>query len=76
MTLPELKQLDAGSWFDKAYAGARVPTLEETLTLVSQHKCGSTTIALNVKDVTREAEAKLVALVEKYNLLSESFAFD
>ena len=33
-------------------------------------------IALNVKHVTREGEAELVALVEKYELLSESFAFD
>ena len=71
-----MKRLDAGSWFDKAYTGVRVPTLEETLSLVSQRKRGPTIIALNVKDVTREAEASLAALVEKYNLLSESFAFD
>jgi glycerophosphoryl diester phosphodiesterase len=76
LTLRELKQLDAGSWFDKAYTGVRVPTLEETLTLVSRRKRGPTIIALNVKDVTRDAEASLVALVEKYELLSESFAFD
>ena len=28
-TLAEIKQLDAGSWFDPAFAGERVPTLEE-----------------------------------------------
>lgn len=28
-TLAEIKQLDAGSWFSPAYAGERVPTLEE-----------------------------------------------
>jgi glycerophosphoryl diester phosphodiesterase len=76
MTLREVKRLDAGSWFDKAYTGVRVPTLEETLSLVRQRKRGQSIIALNVKDVTRAGEAKLVALVEKYNLLSESFAFD
>lgn len=76
MTLKEVKRLDAGSWFDEAFAGERVPTLEETLSLVSQRKRGLTIIALNVKDVTREGEAKLVTLVEKHNLLSESFAFD
>ena len=30
-TLAELKQLDAGSWFGPAYAGQRIPTLEEVL---------------------------------------------
>lgn len=76
MTLDEVKRLDAGSWFDKAFAGVRVPTLEHTLALVSQRKRGPTIIALNVKDVTREGETQLVDLVEKYNLLGESFAFD
>lgn len=76
MTLKELKQLDAGSWFDDAFTGERIPTLEETLSLVAKQKRGSTIIALNVKDVTRDGEAELVALVEKYQLLSDSFAFD
>jgi glycerophosphoryl diester phosphodiesterase len=31
MTLPELKRLDAGSWFDPRFAGQRVPTLAELL---------------------------------------------
>ncbi len=30
-TLEEVKQLDAGSWFDTEFAGEEVPTLEETL---------------------------------------------
>ena len=76
MTLAELKRLDAGSWFDNAFVGERIPTLEETLSLVAQRKRGPTIIALNVKHVTREGEARLVGLVEKYKLLSESFAFD
>ena len=29
--LAAIKQLDAGAWFDKAFAGTRVPTLGETL---------------------------------------------
>jgi glycerophosphoryl diester phosphodiesterase len=31
MTLAQLKQLDAGSWFDPAFVGERIPTLEEVL---------------------------------------------
>lgn len=32
-SLAELKALDAGSWFDPAFAGERIPTLEEALEL-------------------------------------------
>ena len=31
LTLAEVRQLDAGSWFDARYAGTRVPTLDEFL---------------------------------------------
>jgi len=31
MTLGQLRQLDAGSWFDRGFRGEPVPTLEETL---------------------------------------------
>ncbi|MBO7743351.1 glycerophosphodiester phosphodiesterase [Paenibacillus sp. MWE-103] len=34
VTLEEAKQLDAGSWFDPAFAGERIPTLGELLELV------------------------------------------
>lgn len=33
-TLAEIKQLDAGSWFDSKFAGARVPTWQEAIDLV------------------------------------------
>jgi glycerophosphoryl diester phosphodiesterase len=33
-TLAEIKRLDAGSWFDPAFAGERVPTFEEAVALV------------------------------------------
>jgi glycerophosphoryl diester phosphodiesterase len=36
-TLDELKQLDAGSWKGKAFAGARVPRLSEVLAMVPQN---------------------------------------
>ncbi|SDW66666.1 glycerophosphoryl diester phosphodiesterase [Marininema mesophilum] len=31
LTLKQIRELDAGSWFDKSFAGEKVPTLEETL---------------------------------------------
>jgi glycerophosphoryl diester phosphodiesterase len=33
-TLSELKRLDAGSWFDTKFAGARIPTFQEAIDLV------------------------------------------
>jgi len=33
-TLAELKRLDAGSWFDTKFAGARIPTFQEAIDLV------------------------------------------
>jgi glycerophosphoryl diester phosphodiesterase len=33
-TLAEIKRLDAGSWFDKKFAGERVPTWQEAIDLV------------------------------------------
>ncbi|HVB57501.1 MAG TPA: glycerophosphodiester phosphodiesterase family protein [Candidatus Acidoferrales bacterium] len=30
-TLDELRKLDAGSWFDRSFAGERIPTLEEIM---------------------------------------------
>jgi glycerophosphoryl diester phosphodiesterase len=33
-TLAEIKRLDAGSWFDRKFAGARIPTFQEAIDLV------------------------------------------
>ncbi|MFE6332511.1 glycerophosphodiester phosphodiesterase [Streptomyces sp. NPDC057798] len=37
-TAAEIARLDAGSWFGPAYAGARVPTLEQYLHRVERHR--------------------------------------
>ncbi|MDT0403622.1 glycerophosphodiester phosphodiesterase [Streptomyces edwardsiae] len=37
-TAAEIARLDAGSWFDAAYAGARVPTLEQFVHRVEEHR--------------------------------------
>jgi len=35
-SLAELKELDAGSWFDEGFRGTRIPTLDEVFELVGQ----------------------------------------
>jgi glycerophosphoryl diester phosphodiesterase len=76
VTLAEVKKLDAGSWFDASYKGVKVPTLEETFQLIQQRKQGPTIIALNIKQITRDGEKKLVAMMRQYNMLDNAFAFD
>jgi glycerophosphoryl diester phosphodiesterase len=36
-SLAELRELDAGHWFDRQYMGERIPTLEEILAFSRQH---------------------------------------
>lgn len=49
MTLAELQELDAGSWKDEKYAGAKIPTFEEVLGLISAHSGINPVIALDVR---------------------------
>ena len=49
-TLAELRQLDAGSWFDPKYAGERIPTLREALELCKSH----VDLLLDLKEQTTE----------------------
>jgi len=39
LTLSEIRELDAGSWFSDEFIGTRVPTLEETLKLLQGRAC-------------------------------------
>jgi glycerophosphoryl diester phosphodiesterase len=40
-TLAEIKGLDAGSWYQKRFAGEAVPTLDETLAILARHNLGA-----------------------------------
>ncbi len=75
-TWSELREFDAGSWFDPRFAGLRVPSLEETFALIRERKRRSTLIALNIKGITRDGERELVRLLAEFALFEESFAFD
>jgi glycerophosphoryl diester phosphodiesterase len=52
-TLIELKKLDVGSWFDKKYQGAKMPTLEEALKLCRDK------IAVNIEIKTEAVKEKI-----------------
>jgi glycerophosphoryl diester phosphodiesterase len=46
MTLAEIRKLDAGRWFDRKFAGTRVPTLDEVLAW----SCGRLGLLVEMKD--------------------------
>ena len=67
MTLAQLKQLDAGSYFDSAFAGERIPTLEEVLEAVGDR------LLLNIELKTNSwrdngLERAVATQVEEHNL--------
>ena len=71
MTLAEVRKLDAGGWYDDAFAGERVPLLEEVFELVKQRKAESILIALDLKIDDGKVEADVVALAKKHGILSQ-----
>lgn len=67
-TLAELKELDAGSWFDARFAGQRIPTLQEVIVEVGHQ------LLLNIELKTKGLGsaglvAEVVRLIEDHNLV-------
>jgi glycerophosphoryl diester phosphodiesterase len=69
LSLSQLKELDAGSWFSPAFAGEKIPTLEEVLA-----EFGSS-LGLNIEikstagfEADNGLEQKIAALVRQYKL--------
>lgn len=73
-TLAEIKRLDAGSWFDAKFAGARIPTFQEAIDLVR----GKAGLYPELKDPAfyRERGVKperlLVAALQKNRLIGDA----
>jgi glycerophosphoryl diester phosphodiesterase len=67
-TLAELKELDAGSWFDPVFAGQRIPTLQEVIDAVGHR------LLLNIELKTSGRSdgglaAKVTQIVEQNGLV-------
>jgi glycerophosphoryl diester phosphodiesterase len=65
-TLAELRQLDAGTWFDPKFAGTRIPTLDETLTAV--HGRAGLFIELKSPERYPGIEAEMMAVLERHGV--------
>jgi glycerophosphoryl diester phosphodiesterase len=67
-TLAELKELDAGSWFDDRFGNQRIPTLQEVIVEVGHQ------LLLNIELKTKvfgsgDLVAEVVRLIEDHNLV-------
>ncbi len=64
LTLEQIRKLDAGSWYGSAFAGEKIPTLDELLQYV---KAKNITLVLELKDASDGIEQACVDLVKKYD---------
>jgi glycerophosphoryl diester phosphodiesterase len=69
ITLDELRRLDAGTRFDPAFRGERVPTIDEIFTLAAQASSDATLLAVDLKETGGGLEERLVRLAEKHKVL-------
>ena len=75
MTLAEIKKLDAGSWFDPAFVGERIPTLGETFAFIKERQKRPTTVAINMKTISPGIEERVVQEVVRHGMLDQVFCF-
>jgi glycerophosphoryl diester phosphodiesterase len=68
-SLAEIQKLDAGSWFDASFAGERVPTVEEVLGLIAEHRQRVGLICVDLK--AEGVEQDVVRLAEKHGVLDK-----
>lgn len=73
LTLAQLKQLDAGTRFDPAFTGERIPTLDEVLEAVSGRRGWGGELLLNIELKTTSPgdnglERAVITLVEQHSL--------
>lgn len=66
MSLKEIKEYDAGSWFDPKYEGEKIPTLDEVLETIN----GNATLLIEIKDGDEEfpgLEKRVIEIIRKYD---------
>lgn len=75
MTLVQVKQLDAGSKFDPAFAGEPVPTLAEVLDLVVDKAKPDFMLGVEIKDYTEECVDVALHLLNARKLTDRCFFY-
>lgn len=68
MSLEEVKELDAGSWFSDDFSQTEIPTLEEAIMIIQ----GKVRLFLELKDQSPTLEANVITLIESYQIASDT----
>jgi glycerophosphoryl diester phosphodiesterase len=66
-TLVQIRELDAGSWFDPKFAGEKVPTVDEVLRLIAQYDQHDVLIAVDLK--AENVGQEVARLAEQHKVL-------
>jgi glycerophosphoryl diester phosphodiesterase len=70
LAIEEVKQLDAGSRFDPAFRGERIPRIGEIVALVEKEARGEVLLAVDLKETANGVEQALVRLAESRKILN------
>jgi glycerophosphoryl diester phosphodiesterase len=65
----DLRQLDAGSWFDPSFRGERIPSADELFTLIAELAGPESLVAVDLKATGSGVEELLVKLAEEHKIL-------
>lgn len=71
LTLAELKKLDAGARFDPAFAGQRVPALDEVFALLKERRAPAVLVAVDIKIDDEDLPKDLVALARMHGVVGQ-----
>ncbi len=69
--LAELKELDAGSWFDAAFRGERIPTIEEVFRVIGAYPSKGPLFTADLKGEDELLEPDIVRLANKHQILPQ-----
>ncbi|MCA9128910.1 MAG: hypothetical protein KDB22_17610 [Planctomycetales bacterium] len=67
LTLQQIRELDAGSWFHPNFAGEIVPTVDEVLSLIAEYRQHNVLIAVDLK--TENVGQEVVRLAARRRVL-------
>jgi glycerophosphoryl diester phosphodiesterase len=67
LTLEAMRRLDAGSWFDPAFAGEKVPSVDEVLKLLAEYRRHGVLVAVDLK--AEDVERDVVRLAREHRVL-------
>lgn len=68
MTLAQVRELDAGAWFDPTFAGTRIPTLSEVFEAIGQRLFINVEIKAEVEDSNSGIERKVADEIARFGL--------